>query len=280
MKNEIKVKPFLKWVGGKGGLLEQLEKHIPENFNRYFEPFLGGGALFFRLQPKQAFLNDINKSLISTYQHIKLNPKEIISSLKGLENSYYSKNDEERSNFYYEIREKYNASEVGSLKRSVYLMFLNKAGYNGLYRENSTGGYNVPFGRYKNPKILDTENILEVSKLLSKTTFYHKSFYDAVKNAKKGDFVYFDPPYHPLNGTSKFTSYTEHDFNENDQIKLRDLFVELDKRGCYVMLSNSHSKFIIDLYKKYRQEVVMASRAINCKAKGRGKIKELVIMNY
>lgn len=280
MKKSTEAKPFLKWVGGKAGLMSQLERFIPKEYNRYFEPFLGGGALFFKLQPQKASLNDINETLISTYKHIKDNPKKVVALLKKLETQYFQSNDEQKNELYYSIREKYNSSKIGTLNRSVYLMFLNKTGYNGLYRENSTGGFNVPFGRYKKPAILGNGNTMAVHELLKHATLTHKPFYEAVKGAKKGDFVYFDPPYHPLNGTSKFTNYTEHDFTEKDQLKLRDVFRELDKKGCYVMLSNSHSKFIIDIYKGYRQEIVMASRAINCKAHGRGKIKELVILNY
>lgn len=280
MNKSTDAKPFLKWVGGKSGLLSQLERFIPSDFCRYYEPFLGGGALFFRLRPSRAFLNDINETLISTYRHIKENPEKVMASLKKLESQYFDADTKGKNKLYYDVRVRYNSNKVGSLNRSVYLMFLNKTGYNGLYRENSTGGYNVPFGKYKKPAILGNGNIMAVHKLLKHTALTHKPFHQAVKNAKKGDFIYFDPPYHPLNDTSKFTNYTEHDFTKKDQLKLRDVFRELDKKGCYVMLSNSHSKFITDIYKGYRQEVVMASRAINCKAHGRGKIKELLILNY
>ncbi|MFZ2193734.1 MAG: DNA adenine methylase [Candidatus Moraniibacteriota bacterium] len=277
---DIQARPFLKWVGGKAQLLSQFEQYYPKDFNNYFEPFIGGGALFFNLSPTKAHINDVNATLISTYKNIKNKPEEVMKILKKLENEYKNGNEENQKELFYKIRDKFNNTSNTELKKSAYLIFLNKTCFNGMYRENSKGGFNTPFGKAKNPTILDRENILLVSKVLKHTKLTSVSFEKAVAEAKKGDFVYFDPPYHPLTETAKFTSYHKDSFTKEDQLKLRNVFDELDKRGCYVMLSNSHTPFINEIYKKYRRETVMANRAINCKASGRGKIKELLILNY
>jgi DNA adenine methylase len=272
-------RPFLKWVGGKKQLLPSLREYYPKEYGKYFEPFLGGGAVFYDLQPKQALLNDINISLIGAYKDIKSQPQAVIKELRKLSKKYSLLSVDERKEFYYSIREKFNI-KTPSLLRTAYLIFLNKTCFNGMYRENSSGGFNVPFGTYKNPKILDEENILAVSSLLSKATLLSGSFKEAVKSAKKGDFIYFDPPYYPVTKTANFTSYNSNGFLEKEQEELRDLFVELDKKGCFVMLSNSYSDYISKLYKGYEQNVVTANRAINSKGSGRGKVKEYLILNY
>lgn len=280
MINADKAKPFLKWVGGKGQLLEQLEDLFPKKYNNYYEPFVGGGAVFFKLQPKRASINDINKTLINTYLLIKNEPQRLISSLKKLEKDFIIKTPEDRKTFYYLLRDKFNSLKFDDYKKSVYFIFFNKTAFNGIYRENSKGGFNVPMGKYKNPKILNAENIELVSKCLSNTKITCESFISSVKKAKKGDFVYFDPPYYPISSTSKFTTYSKDDFTKEDQIKLRNLFTELDKKGVFVMLSNSNSPFIKEIYSKYKQIPVSASRMINSKGDKRGKISELVIINY
>lgn len=275
-----KAKPFLKWVGGKGQLLEQFESLLPKKYNSYFEPFIGGGAVFFSVNPKKAHINDINETLVNTYSYIKNDVEKLIKSLKKLEKEFQSKDDESRKEFYYSLREKYNSLPQDDFKRSLYFLFFNKTAFNGVYRENSKGGFNVPIGSYKNPKIVDEENLRAVSEMLSNTKITSGSFADAVKNAKAGDFVYFDPPYHPLSETSSFTSYSKDSFSKDDQIKLRDLFIDLDKKGVYVMLSNSSAPFIQEIYSGYRQIPVFANRMINSKADKRGKISEVVIINY
>lgn len=279
-KTTKKAKPFLKWVGGKGQLLEQFESLLPKKYNSYFEPFIGGGAVFFSINPKKAHINDINETLVNTYLHIKNDVDKLIKSLKKLEKEFISKDNESRKEFYYSLREKYNSLPANDFKKSLYFLFFNKTAFNGVYRENSKGGFNVPMGSYKNPKIIDEENLRAVAEALSNTKITSGSFYDAVKNAKAGDFVYFDPPYHPLSETSSFTSYSKDSFSKNDQIKLRDLFVELDKKGVYVMLSNSSAPFIQEIYSEYTQIPVFANRMINSKADKRGKILEVVIINY
>lgn len=280
MSSTKKVKPFLKWVGGKGQLLEQFESLLPKKYNSYFEPFVGGGAVYFSINPKKAHINDINRTLSQTYIHIKENTEKLIKSLKKLEKEFISKAQDQRKEFYYSIREKYNSLPAEDFERSLYFLFLNKTAFNGVYRENSKGGFNVPIGSYTNPKIIDEENIRLVSDVLSNTKITSGSFVDAVKNAKAGDFVYFDPPYHPISETSSFTSYSKDAFSKDDQIKLRDLFIELDKKGVYVMLSNSSAPFIKEIYSGYRQIPVYATRMINSKSDKRGKISEVVIVNY
>ncbi len=272
-------RPFLKWVGGKKQLVPSLQKYYPKVFGTYFEPFLGGGAVFFAVQPKVAVLNDINASLMGAYRDIKNTPQDVIKELKKLDKKYKLLMDEERADFYYGIRNKFNTTRP-SIQKTALLIFLNKTCYNGMYRENSKGQFNVPFGTYKNPTILDTENLKEVSEKLKKVTLLVGSFRDAVKTAKKGDFIYFDPPYYPVTKTANFTSYTSNAFLEREQEELKRVFVELDKRGCYVMLSNSHTEFIAKLYKGYHQHVVSANRAVNSTATGRGKVKEFLILNY
>jgi len=279
-KNKFKAKPFLKWVGGKKKIIPQIKQYIPESYCRYFEPFIGGGALFFDLEPKIAYINDINKVLISAYKNIKNHPHEIINKLEDLQKIFYEKYNEERKTYFYEIRDAFNNIEYNSLLKTSYIIFLNKTCYNGMYRENLKGKFNVPFGRYKNPKILDEKNILTVSKLLQNVTITDYSFEKAVEDVKSGDFIYFDPPYHPLSITSNFTSYSNGGFTKEDQIKLRDVFKDLDEKGCFVMLSNSDTIFIREIYEEFTQKTVLAARSINCKAAGRGKINELLIMNY
>jgi DNA adenine methylase len=273
-------KPFVKWVGGKTQLLSQLRQFYPLNFKRYFEPFLGGGAVFFDVRPKRASLNDINTTLIAVYQHVQVDPAELVKRLRRLQNNYSKQSESERSGFYYEIRDKYNRLNDGSLDKTAHLIFLNKTGYNGLYRESSSGGFNVPFGKYNNPAILDESNLFAVAAALDGVKLTSLPFEEAIAEAKRGDFIYFDPPYYPLNGTAKFTNYHEKNFLEDEQIKLRDVFAELDQRGCLVMMSNSYTDFISKLYRGFNKNTVLASRAVNCKADGRGKIKEYVITNY
>jgi len=274
-------KPFLKWVGGKGKLVPQLRALMPATYGTFYEPFVGGGALFFAVAPQGAAINDINGSLTGMYENIKLHPQELIDALLELQTLYHAKSEEDRKLFYYEARDEYNSiTDKHSLRKSTLFMFLNRTCYNGMYRENSKGGFNVPFGHYKQPTICDPETILADSEALQRTTITTVSFEAAVASATKGDFVYFDPPYYPLNKTSNFTSYSEFGFEEQDQIALKALFDDLNARGCYVMLSNSSAAFIKELYADYRQEIILANRAINSKASGRGKVEELVILNY
>ncbi len=272
MKKEVPT--LVKWAGGKKQLLEQFEKFFPKKIERYFEPFIGSGTVAFYLlkthpEIKKIFLSDINEELITAYNVVKDNVEELIKLLK----KYKSKHSKE---FYYKIRSQNPKTDLEIATRFIYL---NRTCFNGLYRVNSKGQFNVPMGSYKNPQICNEKGLREISKFLKKDDIKVAQFYDAVKNAKKGDFIYFDPPYYPLKKES-FTTYTKDNFLEEEQKKLAKVFRELDKKGCKVMLSNSDTDFIKDLYKGYHINFVQAKRMINCDATKRGKINEVVITNY
>lgn len=273
----IKAEPFLKWAGGKGQLLRQYELYFPERFNNYLEPFVGGGAVFFYLcntgrlnNGKRVILIDSNNELVNCYRVIKENVERLI----GLLNNPKFKNIEK---VYYEIRAKEPTDKFERTARTIYL---NKTCFNGLYRVNSKGKFNVPFGRYKNPMICNADNLRTVSIALRNVEILCADFERCLEFARRHDFIYLDPPYQPLSKTSSFISYTKAPFSEKDQRRLHVVFKELDKIGCKLMLSNSDTHLIRKLYKDFRIEVVYAKRAINCKASGRGEISELVILNY
>lgn len=273
----LKAEPFLKWAGGKGQLLRQYEAYFPEKFNNYLEPFVGGGAVFFHLyntgrlnNGKRIILIDSNDELINCYRVIK----EDVGQLINLLNSSKFANKEK---IFYRIRAEEPTDKIERAARTIYL---NKTCFNGLYRVNSKGKFNVPFGRYKNPVICNADNLRAVSMALKNVEILCDDFTACLEFAKKDDFVYFDPPYQPLNKTSSFTSYTKESFNEEHQKKLSELYCKLDNRGCKVMLSNSDTRFIAKLYAGFKIKRVLAKRAINCKASGRGEISELVILNY
>lgn len=275
-------KPFVKWVGGKRQLLKQfrdLDLYPPHGFDPinaiYFEPFVGGGAVFFDLLPQKACLSDLNRDLITTYNVIKSNVEDLIISLK---------NHQTDKDYFLEIRSK-DTETMSDIEIASRFIYLNRTCFNGMYRVNSKGKFNVPFGKYTNPLICDENNLRKVSESLQGVEIEYKDYKDVLKKAKKGDFIYFDPPYYPLNKTSSFTSYTSEGFLEKEQIELKNTFLRLHKRGCYVMLSNSNSEFINRIYSeieddKIKIHKVSASRAINSKASGRGRIKEVVITNY
>ena len=266
--------PIVKWVGGKRQLMFELLKNMPENYNRYFEPFIGGGALFFELQPENAYISDMNEELINLYQVVRDNAVELITDLQ--------KHDISKE-YFMEIRnidrtEEYkNWSNIQKASRFIYL---NRTCFNGMYRVNSKGEFNVPFGHYKNPRILDENNLINCSNLLQKTEIKHADFSEILKKIKKGDFVYFDPPYVPLSETSSFTSYTKDGFDIDMQFKLRDVCDELDSIGVKFLLSNSDTKLVNELYENYNIKKVFASRQINANADGRGKITEVLVRNY
>lgn len=273
-------KPFVKWAGGKGQLLPQLHDFLPDSFENYFEPFVGGGAMFFSLPIiGSAHINDINQTLVSAYRLLQQDVELIIRKLAKLEKEYLALDSDARKIFYYAKRSEYNQHSSG-IAKTVLLIFLNRTCFNGLYRENSKGEFNVPMGDSKNPRICDLQNLRAISVHLERTKITSTSYKDAVKEATEGDFVYFDPPYAPLTKTSSFTSYNKDNFGPKDQEELCNLFKELDKRGCYVMLSNSSAKLTQQLYTDFRQETVYAGRNINARGTGRGKVPELVILNY
>lgn len=281
-KNKL-VMPVVKWVGGKRQLIDEIKSRIPKTFKTYYEPFFGGGAVLFALQPKKAVINDLNDSLIKTYKVIKDNSDELIASLSLHENT---------SDYFYEIRNEDLYPETFNLKSDVEvasrLIYLNKTCFNGLFRVNSSGHFNTPFGNYKNPNIVNEPVIRAVSKYFNdnEITILNGDFAIACQEAQKGDFVYLDPPYDPVSDTASFTGYNAGGFGSEEQIRLRDLCVELDKRGVKFLLSNSATKFIIDLYKskefksKITIDIVKAKRSINSNGNKRGEVDEVLIRNY
>jgi len=278
-------KPFVKWVGGKRQLLGQFRDQglfPPEAFNpqknTYHEPFVGGGAVFFDLLPQKANLSDMNTELITTYNVIKSDVESLIEVLQGDYHIY----DKER---FLEIRALPKMRELSDLETAARFIYLNRTCFNGMYRVNKSGHFNVPFGRYNNPLICDESNLRKASASLQDTSIKNEDYKVVLDNAKKGDFVYFDPPYYPVSRTASFTSYTAGEFLEKEQEELRDTFLELHKRGCYVMLSNSDTPFINGLFKLCAKESikvhkVQAGRAINSNAGKRGKVLEVLVTNY
>lgn len=295
-------KPFLKWAGGKSQLLPQLESYLPAQLDgrpfTYIEPFVGGGAmLFFMLKKhpeiKRAVINDINPHLIMAYRTIKDQPKELIERLSALEKQYYAQEEEEsKKGFYLEARRIFNEHELDDIDRTKYLLFLNRTCFNGLYRENSKGKFNVPFGRNVNPTICNVETIMADSEALNRADviILNGDFSDTQNYLDNNgmNFVYFDPPYRPLNETSSFNSYVKEEFNDDEQTRLRDFSRLLDGQlGVYWMLSNSdcsaknpEDRFFETLYGDFYINRVYASRAINANASKRGKLTELLICNY
>ena len=269
-------KPFLKWVGGKTRLIRKLEEYFPNNYNRYFEPFLGGGSVFFNFTPKNATISDLNATLIDTYIAIRDDFEELYKHLKILE----EKNTEKD---YYIFRDEFNKLKNENTCKtyvSALMIYLNKAGYGGVYRENQTGGFNVPYGKYKNINITDKKNLLNIQKSLTNVTLYCSSYSDILKKAKKGDFIYLDPPYAKENKTS-FTKYQKSDFDEKEQKKLALLLKKLDILGVKFLLSNSNTKIINDLYKDFTIIKVTVGRHINNKQKVESKNNnEVLIFNY
>lgn len=283
-RNTVQIKktqPFVKWVGGKRGLLGQLLKKVPESFNTYHEPFLGGGAVFFELfskgllKNKKIYLSDINTELINTYNAVKNQPIELIQKLQN----YKKKHTPE---FYYQTRALDRESTFSSLTnidRAARFIYLNKTCFNGLYRVNKKGYFNTPVGSYKNPNISDKETILNASKALQSAIILNKPFTNTLNYTSKNDLIYLDPPYYPLNKTSNFTSYNQNAFLEKEQKELFALFKGLHEKKCFVLQSNSNTDFIKQLYSDYKIDFIQANRFINSKASGRGKINEVLIKN-
>jgi DNA adenine methylase len=272
---ERKPTPFLKWAGGKRQLLPELEKYIPE-YRRYYEPFLGAGALFLALQSERAIVNDSNEELVNCYKAVRDAVEELIAALRRHSNMpehYYAIRDWDRLPDY---------AARSSVEKAARIIYLNKTCYNGLFRVNSQGQFNVPFGRYTDPNIVDEGVLRAVSAYLNtaNVTILHSDFADAVRDAERNDFVYFDPPYDPLSDTASFTSYDVNGFGKDEQRRLKEVVDELHQRGCKIMLSNAYTPFIIDLYQGYRQVKVEAARAINSNGQKRGKIGEILVMNY
>jgi DNA adenine methylase len=270
----VNARPFLKWAGGKTSLLPELLKRIPASYGTYHEPFLGGGALFFALQPQRAFLSDTNVLLIKTYLGVRNHVDALVLALQKCK----VRHDLEREHFYYHARS-FDAYSADPLNTAAWFIYVNKTGFNGLWRVNKSGGFNVPFGRYTNPTICDEANLRACSAVLGPyVSLFDDDFRDASKNISTGDFVYFDCPYVPLSATSNFTAYTAAGFGPKDQLDLRDLALTLKRRGVHVMLSNAGSDVVEKLYTKdFKIEEVKCRRNINSKAGGRGEITEYII---
>jgi len=270
---------FVKWAGGKTQLIEQFIPLFPKKFNCYLEPFVGSGAVFFHViqnfKPKKIILSDINEELINAYIIIRNDVERLIVELKQHKEYHQS----EGKKYYLTIRAT-NPNDLPPLERAARFIYLNKTCFNGLYRVNSKGKFNVPMGSYKNPDIIQEEKLRLISKLLQNVIIKVMSFEKVVNLAKKGDFVYLDPPYYPLQKGKSFTTYNKNNFLEKEQELLTKVFKTLDKKGCYVMESNSETRFIKKLYADFKIHVVTARRMINCDGSKRGAINEYVITNY
>lgn len=288
-------KPFIKWVGGKSQLLEEIREKYPSKIEKYCEPFVGGGAVLFdilsKFKPSQVLINDINKELINTYSQIKNNCEGMVSQLSEIQAIYKNHSLEENKEFFYEKRARYNELKVNgndaeNLEKAVLFIFLNKTCFNGLYRVNSKGSFNVPFNNAKNPLLCDEDNLKACSKLLQKVEMKTGDYKECKSFIDDKTFVYIDPPYRPLTQTAAFTSYSENGFTDKEQVELGNFITEISNNGAMVLASNSDPKnanendnFFDDLYSQFKIKRVSASRMINSNAKKRGAIKELLISN-
>lgn len=279
--DDIKLAPFTKWTGGKRQLLKDIKKLLPNNYNRYYEPFVGGGAVFFELQPKRATINDLNNELILAYKQIRDDVENLIKLLE-----IHSKNNSKE--YYLDLRSADRDGRIENMtdtEKAARILYMLRVNFNGLYRVNKKGQFNVPYGRYKNPRIVNEELLRNVNLYLNNDDILIRNtdFEDAVSDAKEGDFVYFDPPYAPISATSSFTAYTHDGFDEKDQLRLCKTFKDLTNKGVKVMQSNSDVGAIHELYDGIdgvNINVVRANRSINSNSSGRGKINELIIRNY
>ncbi len=290
---ESTAKPFIKWVGGKSQLIEQLEALLPADFDQwndvtYIEPFVGGGAmLFYMLQAhpniQTAVINDINPALTTCYKVVRNNPSELVSSLQSIQSEYYALvNEEARKSFYLNMRAEYNTKALDPIRNTTLFIFLNRTCFNGLYRENKSGLFNVPFGRYNHPTICDAATIYADSELLKNVTILTGDYQQTLSHAQGKTLFYFDPPYRPLNNTSSFNDYTKEAFNDLAQRRLKEFCDQVEQAGYHFMLSNSDCQdmFFDDLYAQYIIERVWASRSVNANASKRGKLTEILVHNY
>ncbi len=293
-----KAKPFIKWVGGKSQLIEQLDTYLPADFDKwehvtYIEPFVGGGAMLFHMLQRypniqHAIINDINSDLIMCYRTVRDNPTELIASLKDIESRYLNLQKKEiRKEFFLTIRDRYNEKNLDPIENTTYFFFLNRTCFNGLYRVNKKGGFNVPFGKYPNPTICDPKTILIDSELLQRVEILNGDFESTYTYTRDNTLFYFDPPYRPLSDTSSFNDYTKEAFNDDAQIRLKEYCDRLNGAGASFMLSNSDGKgknkednFFDELYSAYQIERVWASRSINSNPNKRGKLTEILVRNY
>lgn len=269
--------PFLKWVGGKTQLLEQFDEFFPKQINRYIEPFVGGGAVFFHLKhrfPKmRAFLRDNNDQLINSYSAVRDYPRDLMRQL----DRHLAEFKKRGESYYYLVRAKHHAPEHDVLERAARMIFLNKTCFNGLWRVNSKGEFNVPIGSHVNPSLYDEANMHAASRALEHTHLATQDFRDTLQESRRGDFVYIDPPYFPVSPTANFTSYTKDDFGAEQQKELAALFSDAAQRGVRLMLSNSDTEFIRNLYRPFKIHTVRARRMVNCDGTKRGKVNEVIV---
>ena len=266
----LRIRPFLKWAGGKTRLLPALRQSLPPRFNKYFEPFVGGGAFFFDLSPSQAVLGDSNPELINCYEVVREQPEALVRSITKLRVSEAE---------FYRLRQ-LDPNTLPAVARAARLIYLNKTCYNGLYRVNKQGKFNTPYGYPRDLKLVDAANLMAASRSLEKAQLLNTDFEAVLKTAKRGDFIYFDPPYVPVGRFSDFQRYTKDQFYEADQVRLAEHFCELSARGCFVLLSNSFNERTRKLYSKFLQRTVQMPRFVNCRGEGRGHVNELLISNY
>lgn len=276
-RKEAKMKPIIKWAGGKGQLISKLRERMPKSFDKYYEPFVGGGAFLFDLIPEAAVINDINKELINMYICVRDNLEELIDTLKKIDLSH----EERYKEFYYLSRYKYNNKilhQKYDVEMAALFIYLNKHCFNGLYRVNSKGLFNVPFNNKKSGKSFEEKNLREISDYLKRVQINNGDFAEILDDAKKGDFVFFDSPYAPLNDTS-FESYTKNGFSQEEHIRLANMFKELSARGVYCMLTNHNTELIHNLYSEFNYEVVSVKRMINSDTSNR-EGQEVIITNF
>ena len=295
-----KIRPFVKWAGGKGSLIPQLNNFYPYELKngiieRYIEPFVGGGAVLIDILQKydvqEAYAFDINIDLINSYNIIKNNVEDLITNLKQMETEYLQLEQEERKNYFYNKRDEYNnytlKENEQNIQRAAQFIYLNRTCFNGLYRVNKAGKFNVPMGSHKNPTICDEENLRNLSKLIQNVQFQYGDYKRSMEYVTENTFMYFDPPYGPINVTSGFTSYTKEDFNDDNKTELAEFYRELNEQNVKLMLSNSNPKntnkedtFFDNIYQGFNIDEIYASRMINANSKGRGKISEILVTNY
>lgn len=278
------MKPFIKWAGGKHQIINELKSKMPVQYNHYFEPFIGGGALLFEVQPLKATINDYNPELINVYLQIENSPLMLMNRLSKIQNKYNKLSLEDKKDYYYKLRTQYNElikrpeKDCEGIETASLFIILNKLGFNGLYRVNGNGEFNVPWNQKEILNAYDKDNILEIKEYLKNIDILCGDYAQAVKTAKKNDFIYFDPPYDSDEET--FTDYTKVGFGKDEQVRLSEVFKSLDGESVKVMLSNHNTKLINELYKDYNIHIIEARRNINSSGTGRGKVQEVIITNY
>lgn len=274
----VKLAPILKWVGGKKQIFPEIQKRLPKKFNKYFEPFVGGGYVFLQLKPKVGYINDFNEELINLYRIVKEEPKELIKKIQ----KHKERNSKE---YFYKIRSydrKPNFNKISKVDKAARMVFLNKTCFNGLYRVNSNGELNSPYGKYKSPQIFSESNINNISDYFNQNniSIVNGDYKELLQYIEKGDFVYLDPPYDPVSKTSSFTGYSADGFNKQNQIELKEFCDLINKKGAYFLLSNSSTDFIKELYANYYVDIIKVKRILAAKNSSRCVVEEVLVRNY